>query len=71
MYIAAFTEELVERIVRVHNYVGELVLKPSLSTDTASTVTRRLSHNHVGREVDLELREVIEEWLGINVKSLP
>ncbi|AFK51110.1 modification methylase [Thermogladius calderae 1633] len=69
-YTAAFPEELVQRLVRLYSYVGETVLDPFLGTGTTCAVARRLERNCVGYEIDLELREVIEERLGIGKPSL-
>jgi len=69
-YTAAFPEELVERLVRLYSYVGETVLDPFLGTGTTRAVARRLGRNCIGYEIDLELREVVEERLGVGVKTL-
>ncbi|MEM2757745.1 MAG: site-specific DNA-methyltransferase [Sulfolobales archaeon] len=69
-YTAAFPEELVERLVILYSYVGETVLDPFLGTGTTCFVSKRLGRNCIGYEIDLELREVIEERLGVDVKSL-
>lgn len=64
-YTAAFPEELVERLIRLYSYYGETVLDPFLGTGTTCVVARRLGRNCVGYEIDLELREAIEERLGL------
>ncbi|MEM4665549.1 MAG: site-specific DNA-methyltransferase [Sulfolobales archaeon] len=69
-YTAAFPEELVERLVILYSYVGETVLDPFLGTGTTCFVSKRLGRNCVGYEVDLELREAVEERLGASAKSL-
>ena len=69
-YTAAYPEELVERLIRLYSYVGETVLDPFLGTGTTCVVARRLGRNCVGYELDLELREAIEERLRIGVKAL-
>jgi site-specific DNA-methyltransferase (adenine-specific)/site-specific DNA-methyltransferase (cytosine-N4-specific) len=69
-YTAAFPEELVERLVRLYSYWGETVLDPFLGTGTTCAVARRLGRNCVGYEVDLELREAIEERLGLRARPL-
>jgi len=63
-YTAAFPEALAERLVVLYSYVGETVLDPFLGTGTTCAVARRLGRNCVGYEVDLELREAVEERLG-------
>jgi len=69
-YTAAFPEELVERLVRLYSYWGETVLDPFLGTGTTCVVAKRLGRNCVGYEIDLELREAIEERLGVKTKTL-
>lgn len=69
-YTAAFPEELVERLVKLYSYAGETVLDPFLGTGTTCAVAKRLGRNCVGYEIDLELREVVEERLGVGVKTL-
>jgi len=69
-YTAAYPEELVERLIRLYSYVGETVLDPFLGTGTTCLIAKRLGRNCIGYEIDLELREVIEERLGVRVKTL-
>jgi len=69
-YTAAFPEELAERLIRLYSYWGETVLDPFLGTGTTCSVARRLGRNCIGYEIDLELREAIEERLGIKLGSL-
>jgi len=69
-YTAAFPEELVERLIRLYSYWGETVLDPFLGTGTTCAVARRLGRNCIGYEIDLELRETIEERLGIRLGTL-
>jgi len=69
-YTAAYPEELIERLIRLYSCVGETVLDPFLGTGTTCVVARKLSRNCVGYEIDLELREAIEERLSIGMKTL-
>jgi site-specific DNA-methyltransferase (adenine-specific)/site-specific DNA-methyltransferase (cytosine-N4-specific) len=69
-YTAVFPEELAERLIRLYSYWGETVLDPFLGTGTTCSVARRLGRNCVGYEIDMELKEAIEERLGINFGSL-
>jgi len=69
-YTAVFPEELVERLIRLYSYWGETVLDPFLGTGTTCAVARRLGRNCVGYEVDLELKEAIEERLGVGRATL-
>jgi len=56
--------------VRLYSYWGETVLDPFLGTGTTCVVAKRLGRNCVGYEIDLELREAIEERLGIGARLL-
>ena len=69
-YTAAYPEELVERLITLYSYVGETVLDPFLGTGTTCIVARKLGRNCVGYEIDLELRDAIEERLGVGMKTL-
>jgi len=69
-YTAAYPEELVERLIRLYSYVGETVLDPFLGTGTTCAVARMLGRSCVGYEIDLELREAIEERIGARQPSL-
>ena len=69
-YTAAYPEELVERLIKLYSYVGETVLDPFLGTGTTAVVARRLGRNSIGYEIDLELKPIIEERLGVKVKPL-
>ncbi len=69
-YTAAFPEQLVERLIRLYSYVGETVLDPFLGTGTTCVVAKRLQRNCVGYEIDLELREAIEDRLEIKRRTL-
>ena len=60
-YTAAFPEELVERLIRLYSYYGETVLDPFLGTGTTCSVAINLGRNCIGYEIDLELKEAIEE----------
>jgi site-specific DNA-methyltransferase (adenine-specific)/site-specific DNA-methyltransferase (cytosine-N4-specific) len=63
-YTAAFPEEIPERLITLYSYVGETVLDPFLGTGTTCVVAKRLYRNCIGYELDLELREAIEERLS-------
>ncbi|MEZ0345671.1 MAG: site-specific DNA-methyltransferase [Infirmifilum sp.] len=69
-YTAAFPEELVERLVRLYSYYGETVLDPFLGTGTTCAVAKRLGRDCTGYEVDLELREAVEERLGLKYAQI-
>ena len=65
-YTAAFPEELAKRLITLYSYVEENVLDPFLGTGTTCAVASRLGRNCIGYEIDLELKEVIEERLTMN-----
>ncbi|WP_338603318.1 site-specific DNA-methyltransferase [Sulfolobus tengchongensis] len=69
-YTAAFPEELAERLIRLYSYYGEIVLDPFLGTGTTCAVAKRLGRNCVGYEIDLELKDAIEERLKVGYGSL-
>ena len=47
------------------SYVGETVLDPFLGSGTTVKVAREMGRNSWGYEIDLELRRVIEEKIGV------
>jgi DNA modification methylase len=69
-YTAAFPEQLIERLVMLYSYYGETVLDPFLGTGTTCLVAKKLGRNCIGYEIDLELKEAIEERLGLKQGSL-
>lgn len=69
-YTAAYPEKLVERLIRLYSYWGETVLDPFLGTGTTCEVARRLGRNCIGYEIDLELREAIEDRLKTKTRQL-
>lgn len=69
-YTAAFPPKLAERLIRLYSYWGETVLDPFLGTGTTCAVARELNRNCLGYEIDLELREAIEDRLKLRTKPL-
>jgi site-specific DNA-methyltransferase (adenine-specific)/site-specific DNA-methyltransferase (cytosine-N4-specific) len=69
-YTAAFPEQLIERLITLYSYYGETVLDPFLGTGTTCLVAKKLGRNCIGYEIDLELKEAIEERLGLKQGSL-
>jgi DNA modification methylase len=69
-YTAVFPEQLIERLVLLYSYYGETVLDPFLGTGTTCLVAKKLGRNCIGYEIDLELKEAIEERLGLKQGSL-
>lgn len=68
--IAAFPEEIPQRLITLFSFVDETVLDPFLGSGTTMKVARQLSRNSVGYEIDLELKEVILEKIGYYQKKL-
>jgi site-specific DNA-methyltransferase (adenine-specific)/site-specific DNA-methyltransferase (cytosine-N4-specific) len=69
-YTAAFPEQLIERLVMLYSYYRETVLDPFFGTGTTCLVAKKLGRNCIGYEIDLELKEAIEERLGLKQGSL-
>jgi DNA modification methylase len=69
-YTAVFPEQLIERLVLLYSYYEETVLDPFLGTGTTCLVAKKLGRNCIGYEIDLELKEAIEERLGLKQGSL-
>ncbi len=69
-FTAVFPEKLAERLILLYSYKGETVLDPFLGTGTTTVVARRLGRNSVGYELDLELKPIIEERLGLKNTNL-
>jgi DNA modification methylase len=68
--IAAFPEEIPNRLIKLFSYVGETVLDPFMGSGTTNKVAAMLKRDSVGYEIDLELLEVIEEKMGLKQGSL-
>lgn len=68
--IAAFPEEIPNRLIRLFSYVGENVLDPFMGSGTTNKVAAMLKRNSVGYEIDLELLEVIKGKMGLKQSSL-
>lgn len=65
-YTAPFPEELVRRIILLYSYVGDTVLDPFAGSGTTLKVAYELGRNAIGYEIDLELKHIILERIGIN-----
>ncbi len=66
--IAAFPDEIPRRLIKLFTFVGETVFDPFLGSGTTLKVARELGRNGIGYEIDLELRDVIREKLGLGYK---
>ncbi len=64
--IAAFPEEIPNRLIRLFSYVGENVLDPFMGSGTTNKVAAILQRNSIGYEIDLELMGVIKGKLGLD-----
>jgi DNA modification methylase len=68
--VAAFPDEIPDRLIRLFSFVGETVLDPFMGSGTTNRVAAKLKRNSVGYEIDLELCEVVKEKMGLNQSSL-
>jgi len=68
--IAAFPEEIPQRLITLFSFAGETVLDPFLGSGTTMKVARQLDRNGIGYEIDLELKRVILEKVGYYQKKL-
>jgi DNA modification methylase len=59
--IAAFPDEIPNRLIQLYSYVGETVLDCFLGSGTTMKVARQLGRNCVGFEIRPELARVIRE----------
>lgn len=58
--IAAFPEELPNRIIKLFSYKGETVLDPFVGSGTTMKVARKLGRNSIGIEIKRSLIETIK-----------
>ena len=65
-YSALFPEVLARRIITLYSYVGDTVLDPFAGTGTTLKVANELKRNAIGYEIDLELKDIILERIGVN-----
>ncbi len=63
--VASFPEEIPRRLIKLYSFVGETVLDPFLGAGTTAKVSRELGRNSWGYELDLELKNLIDEKIGI------
>jgi DNA modification methylase len=57
--LAAFPEELVERVIKYYSQPGDTVLDPFLGSGTTVLVARRLGRNAIGYEIAKSLAPII------------
>jgi len=58
--LAAFPEELVERVIKYYSQPGDTVLDPFLGSGTTVLVARRLGRNAIGYEIAKSLAPIIQ-----------
>jgi len=68
--IAAFPEEIPQRLIRLFTFFGETVLDPFLGSGTTMKVAKELKRNSVGYEIDIELKPVIMKKIGYGQSTL-
>lgn len=68
--IAAFPEEIPNRLIKLFSFVGETVLDPFMGSGTTNKVASILGRNSVGYEIDLELYDIVKEKMGLSQSSL-
>jgi len=64
--VAAFPDEIPNRLIKLFTFAGETVFDPFLGSATTLKVARELGRRGIGYEIDLELREVIRKKLGLD-----
>ena len=67
--IAAFPEEIPERLIRLFSFHGETILDPFLGSGTTMKVAQELGRNSWGYEIDRGLKKIIEQKLGARQRS--
>src|SRR5437667_5595253 len=67
--IAAFPEEIPQRLIKLFSFHGETVLDPFLGSGTTMKVAHALERNSWGYEIDRGLKKVIEQKLENNHQS--
>ena len=67
---AAYPEEIPRRLIRMFSIIGDTVLDPFLGTGTTTKVAIELKRNSIGYEIDLNLKPVIKEKIGVNQRRI-
>ena len=62
--IAAFPEEIPNRLVKLFSYKDECILDPFVGSGTTLKVANELGRNSVGYDIDKELKEIILTKIG-------
>ncbi|MGI0079185.1 MAG: DNA-methyltransferase [Nitrososphaerales archaeon] len=64
--IAAFPEELANRVIQLFSFAGETVLDPFLGSGTTSRASAVLGRDSIGYELNYDLKEKIFAKVGFN-----
>ncbi len=64
--VAAFPDEIPNRLIKLFTFSGETVFDPFLGSGTTLKVARELGRKGIGYELDLELKEVVKKKLGLD-----
>lgn len=64
-HIAVFPEELPKRLIKMFSFVGDTILDPFLGSGTTSLVSKNLSRNSVGYEINQEFLTIIKNKIGV------
>ena len=67
--IAAFPEELPERIIKLFSYKNEIVLDPFLGSGTTMKIARQLGRNSIGIEINKSLLPIIKKKVGFGTEE--
>lgn len=67
--IAAFPEEIAERLIRMFSVKGDTVLDPFLGSGTTTRAAMRTQRNSVGYETDETLLPIIEKKINMKRKT--
>jgi site-specific DNA-methyltransferase (adenine-specific)/site-specific DNA-methyltransferase (cytosine-N4-specific) len=68
-FSSPFPEELARRVITLYSFVGDVVLDPFVGTGTTLKVANELKRDAIGYEIDLELKDVILERVGVSMFS--
>ena len=63
--LAVFPDEIPRRLIRMFSIIDDTVLDPFLGTGTTTRVAIQLDRNSIGYEIDPNLRNIIEEKIGL------
>lgn len=68
-HLAAFPEELPQRLIRMFSFVGDTVLDPFLGSGTTSLAARNLERNSVGYEINKNFLPTIKKRLALEKQN--